>query len=189
MKISTARLRFAVVPLFALCFVAGVASAQSPLVSNSQSTPLSLIGQESLTLACTPTAGVTFPNTPLGSTVSGDNPVSCDVTWNLSATRTNLTLFSGFADPTTALANGANLIPSSAVSVSWNGGAAVPCTTTPSASGTGIAAGGGCGDSGNLLSTNFNSTSTETLALSLNLPATLNAGTYSGTLLEIAVAQ
>jgi hypothetical protein len=97
-----------------------------------------------------------------------------------------LTGYSGFATATTALANGTNLIPTSAISVSYNGGAATPCTTTLTAA-TAIGAGAGCGAniSGNLLTNNFHSTKTDSIAISIAEPADLPAGTFTGSYLII----
>jgi hypothetical protein len=174
------------VGLFTFCFMAGGASAQ--ILSNSQSIPLQLVGPESLNLTCTPPGGVTFAAAP-GTTVAGNVPISCLLAWSLNVTRTQLYLVSGVANAASALVNGAVSIPSSSLSISYNGGPANPCTTTPAVGGTGIGAGGGCGQSPNLLSTNYNSSQTITLGAELQEPAALQAGTYTGDLLVIAVAQ
>ncbi len=171
--------------LFLALLVAGGVFAQAPLTGSATPVTLSLIGQESLTVVCTP-GTVNFVSAP-GTTVPGDSPISCTATWNLNPTRTSLTGYTGFALATTALANGANLIPSSAVSVSYNGGASTPCTSSLSATGTGIGAGGACGASigGNLLSNNFNSSKTDSIAVSIAEPTPLPAGTYTGSYLIV----
>jgi hypothetical protein len=177
------RLKFVAALFLVLLFASG-AFAQAPLTAPTQTITLSLVGQETLTVACTP-ATVTFASAP-GTTVAGSAPVSCVATWNLNATRTSLTGYSGFSLATTALANGTNLIPSSAISVSYNGGAATPCTTTLTAA-TAIGAAAGCGAniSGNLLTNNFNSTKTDSIALSIAEPAVLPAGTFTGSYLVV----
>lgn len=171
--------------LFAVLLFSGVSFAQAPLTTAATPITLSLVGQETLTVVCTP-GTVNFNSAP-GTTVPGSSPVSCVATWNLSPTRTSLTGFSGFALATSALANGTNLIPSSAVSVSYNGGATTPCTSSLTATGTGIGAGAACGANigGNLLSNNFNSTHTDSIAISIAEPTPLPAGTYTGSYLVI----
>ena len=177
-------LKFFAVLSLTLLF-AGGAFAQAPLIASS-SIPTSLVGTETLTVACTPTAGVTFA-AAAGTTVPGSVPISCVTTWNLHSTRTSLTLFAGVATATSALTDGTNLIPSSSLSASFNGGAANPCSATLTAA-TPIGAGGACGTTGtgNLLTNNFNSTVTTAITLSLAEPATLSANTYTGNL-QIAV--
>jgi hypothetical protein len=171
--------------LFAVLLFAGHSFAQAPLTASSTPVTLSLIGQETLTVVCTP-GTVNFASNP-GATVPGSSAVSCVSTWNLSATRTSLTGYSGFALATSALANGTNLIPSSAVSVSYNGNATTPCTASLTATGTGIGAGAACGTtiSGNLLTNNFSSTHTDSIAISIAEPNPLPAGTYTGSLLIV----
>jgi hypothetical protein len=168
--------------LFLVLSFAGYSHAQ--LTAPTQTITLNLVGAESLTAACTP-ATVTFASAA-GTTVPGSAPVSCVVTWNLAPTRTTLTGYSGFAVATTALANGTTLIPTSAVSVSYNGGAATPCTSTLTAA-TAIGVGAACGASisGNLLTNNFNSTHTDSIAISIAEPTPLVAGTYTGSYLIV----
>ena len=174
-----------------LCLVlmlAGGAFAQAPLVASSTPIPLTLQGAETLTLVCTPSAGVTFA-AAAGTTVPGSVPVSCTTTWNLQKTRTSLTLYTGVATATSALTDGTNLIPSSSLSASFNGGVANPCSATLTAA-TPIGAGAACSatGTGNLLTTNFQSTVNTTITLSLAEPATLSANTYTGQLLIAVVA-
>jgi hypothetical protein len=181
------RLKF-LASLFLILLFAGGAFAQAPLIASSTPIPLSLVGTETLTLACTPTAGVTFA-AAAGTTVPGSAPISCVTTWNLHSTRTSLTLYSGVATAASALTDGTNLIPSSSLSASYNGGAANPCTATLTAATT-IGAASACGatGTGNLLTNNFNSTATTAITLSLAEPAVLSANTYTGQLLIVAVA-
>jgi hypothetical protein len=127
--------------------------------------------------------------------VPANAPIQVTVVWNLAPTRTTLFGYIGVATATSALATtGANpvLIPSSALSASFNGGAAVPCNSTDAVA-SGIGAGGFCGNniSGNLLTgTNFqNSTGhVDTIQLNLQEPTPLAAGSYTGTLLIVYVA-
>ena len=173
--------------LFLVLLFAGGTFAQAPLVTSATPVTMTLIGAESLTVACTP-AGVTFAAAP-GTAVAANVPISCVVTWNLAATRTSLTGYAGVAVATTALANGTTLIPSSSLSASFNGGAGNPCTSTIAAA-TPIGAGAACGAniSGNLLSNNFQSTKTDSIALTLTEPTPLIAGNYTGNLLIAYVA-
>lgn len=166
---------------------AGVSFAQTPLVASSTPIPMQLVGVETLTVICTPTSGVTFA-AAAGTTVPGSVPISCQISQNLQATRSSLTLYSGSAT-TTALSDGVNLIPSSSLSASYNGGAANPCSATILAA-TPIPAGAGCGatGSGNLLTNNFSGTENVSITLSLTEPATLSANTYTGQLLISVVA-
>jgi hypothetical protein len=181
------RLKFVVV-LFLILLFAGGAFAQAPLIASSAPIPLSLVGTETLTVVCTPTAGVTFA-AAAGTTVNGSVPISCLTTWNLHSTRTSLTLFAGVANAASALTDGTNLIPSSSLSASYAGGAANPCSATLTAA-TPIGAGGACGTTGtgNLLTNNFNSTNTTAITLTLAEPATLSANTHTGSLLISVVA-
>ena len=158
--------------------------AQTPIVGSATPVPLSLTGVESLTVSCVPGAGVTFAAAP-GTTVAGNAPISCTTAWNLHSTRTSLTLYAGLSTAATALTDGTNVIPASALSASFNSGASNPCTGTANAAATLIGAGAACGSagSGNLLSNNFNSQVTTTISLSLTEPATLSANTYSGNLI------
>ena len=171
-----------------LLFAGASTFAQAPLIASSTPIPLNLVGTESLTVTCTPGAGVTFA-AAAGTTVPGSVPVSCTTTWNLHSTRTSLTVYSGVATAASALTDGTNLIPSSSLSASYNGGAANPCSATLTAATT-IGAGAACGaaGTGNLLTNNFNSTATTAITLSLAEPAVLSANTYTGQLLIVAVA-
>jgi hypothetical protein len=172
-----------------LCLIllfAGGTFAQGQLFAPTQTIALSILGTETLSATCTPVT-VTFASAA-GTTVPGNAPVSCAVAWNLSPTRTSITSAVGFATAASALTNGANLIPSSAVSVSLNSGAVVPCSSTLTVA-TAIGAGGACG-TGNVtaLTNNFNSTKTDSFAISIAEPTPLAAGQWSGNLLIIYFA-
>lgn len=161
------------------------AFGQAPLIAPTQTVTLSLIGTESLSAVCTP-AQVNFASTP-GALVPGDAPISCVATWNVSPLRVSITSALGFANSATAM-TGAMTLPSSAVQVSANGGAAVPCGSTL-VTPTVIGAAASCG-TGNVtnLTNNFASTKTDSFAVSIQLPNPVPAGTTTGSLLIVYFA-
>jgi hypothetical protein len=156
------------------------------LNSNAPTVALNATLAESLTISSTvSTVSFTMTN---GSTVAGSAAVPITTTWVLGPSRTSVKLYGFFASSTAALTDGYSTpdnIPSSAVLGQVTTG--VPTTFTAF---TQTAAGFGAASASLLLvnqpissgSANFVATRTDNLNLEIATPATLPAGSYSGTL-------
>jgi len=158
-------------------FTAGSAFAQ---VNSGQITDVALNAtlNESLTVTLDqPT--IDFSLVAGSSTNAGSTAVNAGVSWILETGRTSVKLYAYFTSATSALNNGSNLIPSSAVSATLNGtGAGAFTGATPFGGNTGITV------STTAITTNLVSSTSTSVALNIDLSSltTLPAGTYTGTL-------
>jgi hypothetical protein len=156
------------------------------LNSNSPTVALSATLAESLTVSST-VSSVTFTMTN-GTTVAGSAAVPITTTWVLLPSRTSVKLYGFFASSTAALTDGYSTpdnIPSADVLGQVTTG--VPTTYTAFSQ---TASGFGAASASLLLvnqtissgSANFVGNRTDNLALEIATPASLPAGTYTGTL-------
>jgi len=161
-------------------------NAASPLNSNTASVALTATLTESLSISSTVSA-VSFTLTS-GATSTGSVPVPIVTTWVLGPSRTSVKLYGFFANGSQALTDSYST-PDYITSASVLGQVTTGVPTTYTAF-TQTAAGFG-GASASLLlvnqpissgSTNFVGTRTDNLNLQISTPATLPAGTYTGTL-------
>jgi hypothetical protein len=167
--------------------------AATQVTSNTASVALSMNVSESLSITATP-ATISF--TPSGTTATASGPITVTTSWQLNSTRASLYTAAYFSTPSSALANGSSLIPSSDVFASVDSATAAACsgTSLPMA-GLGIS-GGMCGTNGiifnggsQLSGGTFTGSHSDTILLSMQGLPTLNAGSYSGTLTIVAAAQ
>lgn len=177
-------LRFAVVAVLVLGF-ASVASAQV-INSGAQIINLNAKLQESLTLTLSGNA-VNFTLAPGSATNAGSTTITATTKWVLQPSRTAVNVYAYFGS-TSALTDGAgDIIPTSAFSLSDNGGAAAALTSSAAnAAGFGASGAGALVSSTTINGTNKNSSSTDVMAFNIDLSAgtlpQLPAGTYTGTL-------
>ena len=153
--------------------LSGVASAQAPAQANASAT-LSWVQAQTLTASIS-TPALTFT----GSTPTTQS-FSTTTTWNLG-TESNVYEEFYLGSSTSALANGANNIPSSDVFAS-TGGTFGPCTGTATSPVAGVTAGAECFNWQTAI-TNANrvgSHSFPTLTLQLQGVGALPTGTYTG---------
>jgi hypothetical protein len=161
-------------------------AAPSPLNSNAPTVALNGTLSESLTVSAT-VATVNFTLVP-GSTVNGSAAIPITTTWILLPSRTSVQLYGYFASSAAALTDGYTApdnIPSSAVL-----GQVPTGTPTSYTAFSQTATGFGAASASLLLYTqaialashNFVGTRTDNLSLEIATPATLPAGTYTGTL-------
>jgi hypothetical protein len=171
-----------VVSVFFVTFAASLASAQ--INSSAQSIALNATLTETLTVSLTANA-VNFALIPGSATNAGSTNITATTSWVLKPGRTTVGVYAYFATSTAALTDGAaptpNNIPSSAFSISDNGGASTALTNSVTFSGA---------NAGLQLATvgitgaNKNSSRTDVMAFNINLSTLpqLPAGTYTGTL-------
>lgn len=174
--------------LSVLLLMLPISVSATNVTSNAQSTALSLTINESVTLTASP-ASVNF--TYSGDTATASSPITLTASWFLASGRTAVNTYAWFSTPSAALSSGTNNIPNSQVFESTDGGAANPCTGFSTAAGI---TGGACGVGGN---DSFISTDTvppqvgnnsHTMALTITGVSTMNPGTYTGVLNELAIA-
>ncbi|HTR67229.1 MAG TPA: hypothetical protein VMH85_15730 [Terriglobales bacterium] len=160
---------------------ASLASAQA-LNSGAQTIALNATLNESLTLSLSANS-VSFNLTPGNATNAGGGTITATTSWVLKPGRTAVGVYAYFTSAAAALTDGSNNIPSSAFSISDNGGTAAALTNT-------VAFGGA--NAGLQLAnvaitgTNRNSSRNDVMAFNINLSGgtlpQLPAGTYAGTL-------
>jgi hypothetical protein len=155
-------------------------ASKAQLNSGASTVALTATLAESLTVTV-PTAAVTFPLAPTGTT-NGSTPVSITTTWALAGTRTSLSLYAWFASTTALKDAGTDIIPTSKFNGSINAGAYSAFT-----GGTAPAAFGGA-NSKTIFTTSpltgaFGGTRTDSLGLQIDTTGlALPATTYTGTL-------
>ena len=153
--------------------------------TNSAAQPITLTATlpESLTVSLSGSS-VTFTLTPGSASNPGNTAVTATTSWVMRPSRTTVGLYAYFTSAAAALTDGAgNNIPSSAFSISANGGAAAALTNTV------LFGGANAGRqlaSVPITSTNENSSRTDALSFNINLAGgtlpQLPAATYTGTL-------
>jgi hypothetical protein len=173
--------------MFAILLMASTAIAQTN--SNTQTVNLNATVAESLTISLGAVNTVNFTPVPGNATNAGDSPVSVTTTWILKPGRTAVGLYASFATPAAAMVHQDPVntvdIPSSAVEISVNGGAAAAVNQTYA---TGITTAGGSLRLFNqaITGANKNSSRTDTLSFNLNLSSAamqqLPADDYVGTM-------
>ncbi len=172
-------LQLGAVMLALLPLGAGTAAAQVMNSGVSTVTLNALVG-EGITISLS-TSSVNFTLTPGSAVNPGSTGVTVLTSWNSRPGR-DLSLYAFFTSSAVALNNGAGTnIPSSAFSISDNGGAFLPLTNTVPFGG--VAAGLRLGAVTKIMGLNKRGTRTDNLLFNLNISAlTLPAGTYSGVL-------
>ena len=179
---KTVRISWAVMVGAAIAFSASLASAQA-LNSGAQTIALNANLAESLTVSLS-AASVNFTLSPGSATNAGSGGVTATTAWTLAPGRNSVGIYAYFASATQALSDGAgDNIPSSAFSISDNGGAAASLTNTVAY---------GAANAGLKLATvaitaaNRTASHTDAMTFNINLTggtlAQLPANTYTGTL-------
>jgi hypothetical protein len=177
---KTRNLLRVVVTVLVVAFAASISSAQA---INSGPQPIALNATLTETLTVTLTANaVNFTLTPGAATNAGSTNITATTAWVLKPGRTAVGVYAYFANAASALNDGAgNNIPSSAFSISDNGGAATALTNSVAFSGANAGL-----QLANVAITGANKTSNRTDAMAFNINLTtlpqLPAGTYIGTL-------
>ena len=179
-------IRKGLVGVVLLLCVTGASRAQ---VVNSGAQPIALnaVLQESLSVSLSASA-VNFTLSAGSASNPGSTTITAITSWSLRPSRANLSLFAFFASSTAALTDGVgDNIPSSAFSISNNGGAFFPLVNT-------VPFGGA--NAGLLLSTtpilgnNKTGTRNDVMNFNINLSGVPNlpSGLYTGTLVIQAQA-
>jgi len=169
--------------LVALMLAAATSLASAQLNSGAQTIALNATLNESLTLSLSANS-VTFNLTPGSATNAGSSNITATTSWVLKPTRTAVGIFAYFTAAAAALTDGSgDNIPSSAFTISDNGGTAAGLTNTV------VFGGGNAGlqvANVAITGTNRNGSRTDVMAFNINLSGgtlpQLPAGTYSGTL-------
>lgn len=164
-----------------LALATTMASAQA-LNSGAQTIALNATLAESLTLSLSGTA-VNFTLAAGSPTNAGSTNITATTTWVLKPGRAAVGVYAYFANPSAALTDGTNNIPSSAFFISDNAGASTALTSTvafgPASAGLQLA---------NVAITGANTSASRTdiMAFNINLAGgtlpQLPASTYVGTL-------
>ncbi|HZN96379.1 MAG TPA: hypothetical protein VFB61_01450 [Gemmatimonadales bacterium] len=163
------------------------ASGQVGLLSNAPT--VALTATKNATLTVTPNvATATLGSITDNSTANNFTPVSITTAWNLTA-GSSVRLIGWFATPAQALANGADLIPSSKVEGRVGAAAYAPFSSA-AVGGVGVASGSLQLFSQAVAAGSYLGSRTDQLDLRLNLTGTTTvAGDYTGTLNLQAVVQ
>jgi hypothetical protein len=165
--------------LLLLGAMSGTAAAQAPRNSGASAILLSASVGEAVTVTLSANA-VHFNLTPGTATNPGDTGITVTTSWNSKPGR-DLNVYAYFSSATAALSNGTANIPSSAFSISTNGGAYLPVTNTVIFGGAG--AGLQVGLPTKIMGLNKRGTRVDTMLFNLNISAlTLPGGTYTGVL-------
>ena len=174
--------------LFALCvllvFLSTPPVAKAQLDSLTSTVNLSAVVSETLTVLASPSV-VNF-TLVANSTASGSTPISITTTWALGQTRTSVSLYAYFSNPSSALTEPLGIdIPSANVRGSVNSGAFTSFTgVSPFSTGGSITV-----FTESIGVTNVAKTRTDTLALQVNTSGlTLASGIYTGVLVFQAQA-
>lgn len=170
-------MRIAIVTV-AMIFATSLASAQANSAPQTITLNANLPESLSITLSAT---SVNFTLVAGSNTNAGSSNITATTSWVLKPGRTAVNLYAFFGNAAAALTDGTDNIPSSAFSISDNGGAAAALTNT-------VAFGGA--NAGLQLSTvaitgaNKNSSHNDTMAFNINLSglSQLPANAYTGTL-------
>ena len=168
---------------FAIALIVIGASSLASAQLNSGASPIALNATlaESLTLSLTANA-VNFPLTAGAAANPGSTNITATTTWLLKSSRTAVGVYAYFTTAASALTDGAgNNIPSSAFTISNNGGAATALTNT-------VAFGGATAglqlENIAVTAANRSGTKNDIMAFNINLTTLpqLPAATYTGTL-------
>jgi len=180
--------------LLAATATAGVAQAQSGLLSNTATVTINATKQAALSIAIN--SGGTQTMASLADNVVNTfaSPVNITTTWDINPSASSVTLVGYFSNPTQALANGTDYIASSLVKGRLGtSGAFNPFTgavVIGGASSVGVAGGTLSLFSQAITGTNKKSSRTDDLYLQIDLTGqSVTAGTYAGTLNLRAITQ
>lgn len=180
----------AVALMFALALfpVTAGATGGAQVTSTTATVGLTYTVGESISVSATPSSGVTFT----GTTPSTPN-ISVTTTWQLATNHAAANVDFFFSSATGALTSGSSNIPASAISLKVDSGSYAPCNANPPSDDPVAVTGATCDSGVNLISAiTANPTSSETDTVNLEYngnPATLAAGSYTGTLNIVAVAK
>ena len=174
--------------------VAGTASAQSGLLSNTSAVTINATKQASLTVTINSGGTQTLAALTDNAVNNFATPVNITTAWDINPSAAAVVLAGYFSTPAQALANGTNFIASSLVRARLGlAGAFNPFTggvVTGGASTTGVAGGTLQLFSQGITGVNRNSNRTDDLYLQIDLTGqTTVPGTYAGTLNLRAITQ
>ena len=178
----------------AMMTFAGVAQAQSGLLSNAASVTINATKPAALTIAINSGGTQTMANLTDNSINNFATPVNITTTWDINPSAANVTLVGYFATPAQALANATDYIASSLVKgrlgVAGSFSAFTGAAVTGGASSVGVAGGSLALFSQGITGVNKKSNRTDDLYLQIDLTGqTATAGTYTGTLNLRAITQ
>ena len=177
-----------------LTAMAGVAQAQSGLLSNAATVTINATKQAALTITINSGGTQTMSSLTDNAVNSFATPVNITTSWDINPSAAAVALVGFFSNPTQALANGTDYITSSLVKgrIGTTGlfnpfsGAAV----TGGASSVGVAGGTLALFTQSINGANKKSSRTDDLYLQIDLTGqTVTAGTYTGTLNLRAITQ
>jgi hypothetical protein len=174
---------------FTALLLVGTGSADAQVGLTSNVATVALAATKNATLTVSPNASTaTLASITDNSNVNNFSPVSLTTAWNLTA-GSSVRLIGWFATPAQALANGADLIPSSKVE-GRVGAAAYAPFTSGAVGGVGVAGGSLQLFSQPVAAGSYFGSRTDQLELRLDLTGTTTmAGDYTGTLNLQAVVQ
>jgi hypothetical protein len=178
----------------ATALLAGVASAQSGLLSNTATVTINATKQASLTVTINSGGTQTLASLTDNAVNNFSTPVNVTTAWDINPSASAVVLVGYFTTPAQALANGTNYITSSLVRGRVGAaGAFNPFTggvVTGGASSVGVAGGTLQLFSQAISGANRNSSRTDDLYLQIDLTGQSTVpGTYSGTLNLRAITQ
>ena len=190
------RLRALSASVAALTILAGTASAQAGLMSNTESVALSAVKATSLTVTVNSGATQNLASITDNAVNNFSSAVNITTAWDINPTAASVTLVGYFASAASALSNGSFSIPTSQVKgrVPTAGAPNAPTSFTAFTQNA-VATVGTAGGSLTLFSetiTGANKKSSRTIDLELQLDLTgqtTTPGTYTGTLNLRAVTQ
>jgi hypothetical protein len=177
-----------------LAAFAGVAQAQSGLLSNTATVTINATKQAALTVAINSGGTQTMANLTDNVVNTFASPVNITTSWDINPSATAVTLVGYFTTPAQALANGPDFIASSLVKGRLGtSGAFNPFTgaaVTGGAGSVGVAGGSLSLFTQAISGANKKSNRTDDLYLQIDLTGqTVSAGTYAGTLNLRAITQ
>jgi hypothetical protein len=180
--------------MLVLTFPAGIASAQSGLLSNTATVTINATKPASLTVTINSGGTQTLASLTDNAVNSFSTPVNITTAWDINPSAAAVVLVGYFATPAQALANGTDFIASSLVRGRLGAaGAFNPfsgAVVTGGASSVGVAGGTLQLFSQGVNGTNKRSSRTDDLNLQIDLTGqTATAGTYTGTLNLRAITQ
>jgi len=187
-------LRSARLVAFSLFAVAGVAQAQSGLLSNTATVTINATKQAALSIAINSGGTQTMSTLADNAVNNFAAPVNITTTWDINPSASAVVLVGYFTSPSQALANGTDYIASSLVKGRLGtSGAFNPFSgaiVNGGASSVGVAGGTLSLFSQPINGTNKKSNRTDDLYLQIDLTGqTVTAGTYAGTLNLRAITQ
>lgn len=179
---------------FATAFLAATAGAQSGLLSNAPTVALSATKAASLTVTLNSGATQTLASLTDNAVNNFATPVNITTAWDINPSAAAVVLVGYFNTPSSALANGTDLIASSLVKGRIGTSGAFNAFTggvvTGGASSVGVAGGSLQLFSQAITGANRNSNRTDDLYLQIDLTGqTTVPGTYTGTLNLRAITQ